>query len=538
MVVQLKRTGRGRTRKTLKERAVITESFDKGKNSREEDSKIRFDEFDRADNIIWDRENAIPRPGTSTLLTDEDFLDLTIGKNSAGNKLYAMKKDTLDSKLVDIDRTAFTETDKITGISGQSGFNFASGADVFYLCNGTDTDIQVVQKAGTVTTLAIPSGVPKALTLAAERLWVGDNAGALHYSQKTLGEITSFVANNAHNTGGVASTGIDDIVAIASSGIYVIVFGTDRFEVHIAPKFAGGETTFGAAPDTLVAAFDGWGLSNHKSFVVIGSYIYFMNEAGFYNYLVGSLQEPQNLDTNKGEHAELNFSSCAMAYHKLHETTYGSAIRTGQTNDYIVAYKIRSHLIRSRSEQPLNAFSNFIDVNVTAFAFDDDNQYFLQSDSGVIKEFTGTTDDGVGIDGEIVTANTNNKSNKFLKKAGHMYLDVASDGTDTVYYKFWQDTKENTNTQPVFNVPFTINVQPPALINGMGAYGLQPWGLSGYSTGTDRSREFVFQNRKINRKYARGQCGVSFTTVNNLKIRELGWFARVTNQRSGNREFK
>ena len=509
-----------------------TDDFDKGKNSREENSKIRFDEFDRAINLVFDNRDVIPRKGTLTFTSDADFLDIAISKNSGGNKLYAFKKDTTNTKLVDINRDTKAQTDLITGVAGQANFSYDSSADTFYFCNGTAAAVQVWQAAGTATTLAIPAGTPVALTMCANRLWVADDDNNLHYSQKTDGEVTSFTINNAHNTGGITTTDIDKIVEIDNSGVYVVVMGKQRFEIHTAPQFTGGETTFGDAPDTYIAGFDGYGIESMKGYVIVGGVLYFQMEGNFYRYLIGSQTTPEPIDRNKGEHLKLGFNRSAMYYNPDEELIYTSCRKNSVRNNYGIFYKVRS-----QGDSRYNAFSNFTNINAFSFAGDKDDVFFLQEYGGTIKTIEGTDDDGADISCELRSANVDNGDVQYRKNIRTMYLNAESDGSDDIYYYFWADSKDNTENTPQFTFVASITASPPDMLGTFGPWGLTPWGLSAYSTEGNDTREFVWQEKKVNRAYGRGMCGIRFSTRNNVRIKGVGWDFTRTIKRVGNKEF-
>lgn len=521
-----------RTRKVTKPRPITVDTFDRGKNTKSEDDKIRNDELSIAENVIFDRDNARVRPGTQTFVTDTTLLDIVLAKHKDGNKLFGIREDTAKSKISIIDRDTGVFTDLITAIDGQDNFSFTDGASFFYACNGTDTDIQVVKDDETTTTLAIPSGVPVANQWVNERLWVGDDNGNIHYSQKSDGEIAAFTVNNAYNTGGITSATLGAILGMRGSGIYCVVLGKDGFEVHTAPEFVGGETTFGNEPRTLVATHPGYGVTSEKAAWVVGGYLFFSNESGSYRYLVGSLKSPELLDYNMGEHRDLDFDGAAVVYHELWNTIYTAAKLNSTINNRIIAYKIENI-----ADERFNAFSNFNQVDVKSWAGDDANLYYLEEATGIIKSMEGTNDDEDPIVGQIVGANIDNGDPHYKKKAGYMFADVQSDGQeDDITYSFWGDKRDRTTEPADFTFGITIDSISAGMATHHGGLGVTPLGLVGYD-GVAGKREIVRQNRKINKKYTKGKCGISFSTVNVLEIRKMGWQALPTRQRAGNQQF-
>ena len=500
----------------------LVESFNDGENTKNENDKIKKEEFQTVENLIYKKNNAEVRNGFSELLEISDNYGLLMHRHKDGNQLLCVRLNSAGlSKLTRIDRTTAALTDKTLAITGSGQPQGVSLRDYLYFVNGAENLIRIYDGATGYTTVTDGAFATPILSVATinGRLWACTK-NLLKFSKLGSGVVSSFDATippltTGLDRGGTASSTIEKMVGIVGAGKTLVLFGENNIETHSIPEIQGGLTSLDANLTTLKLEVPGYGITSKWACCIVGDSVYFAEKRGFFkmNILYGTIKK---LDKNQEYHRSLNYDNCQMAYDNTNDTIYFSATDSLK-NNIVQAYNIE-----------LNAFSVFPNFFIQSWAVDKQNIYFSRStDKKVCDGFVEGlyTDVGEKINYKLLSSATDNKTIKYFKRTGRMILDFMNYGYDSIVYKFYADRIQGGTKTPSFT--HTIKTlkadQGQPLGGGIGGFGISPWGMAGVDFDAIQNQEKISTNPRINTKYIRAEIELSGATSKKLMIRRLGF---------------
>jgi hypothetical protein len=492
--------------------------FSKGQNTQFEADKLKFESFSLVQNMIHKKGSARVRRGYVTLDSPTDPLAIGIYEAETEKHLYAVLKDGgSNSKLTEISRSDGTETDRITGITGQGTPSLASLRGYFYMANSSD-DIQSHKNPSTNATITLPSSlVGKHIASDGERLWATTTTGVLLFSTVTSGAVTSFTQSGTDlSRAGVGNSDIVQFTAMKSSGRRVLVCGNNRIEVHETPNFASaGITTFPADIPTLKFGYNGMGTASEGGAISIGNTFYIKPETGGSLIALNSITgETKQIKDNFGRMDDLYWDDCQMSYDQADRLLLiaGKTV-SGGNNDIVIAYNVEE-----------GNFSEYTNIDVVDWAHDESNVYFLSTTNKIEDAFQPSqdTDNGVNITTLVRTNATYFDSDSLYKKVREVLAQVRVFGPTDITLRLYADRGIDGNASAAYTKTLSVPLSASVFEDMPQAFGLGVWGAAGLAFGATPSSEKIFTQQRVNVTGVRFEMEIEAEVDSDYYVRSLG----------------
>jgi len=502
----------------LPQKRLVIADFEEGQITQKEDDKIPFTSASLIENLILWKGNLDVREGSTTLMEDDKMIAVAKGETTGDNKLLTFTIDGTTKKINVIDRDDGTKTSyTASNLDSDSSWTNGKGSVFFSYGTGIDT---FNPNDGTVATLG--GGKGKLLTYAEDRLWSAGDDG-LFYSTIGVAEHSGSVFNGDMGTydattgrypwgmshGGQIQTGnLLSFTALVSVGRTVVVFGKNELQVHKLPT--AQYTTYLDKEQSTLQAQLSFGVKSKYAVKVIGEYVYFVNDDGFFR-LDTHRGRVTPLSKNIGQHRNFDWADASIGYNKKWEAVLLSGKQYG-ANDITIVYFIKK-----------DAFTVFTNLQPLQWVELEDDIYFLNSRKNKLVKAFGDgmkTDDGVPIKYNLVMAAMDAGLPEYYKKTREIFIDVASEGDETIKIPIYHDRlfggdKAATNT-------FTITFDKPSG-SYKGTYGSSfgdaPLGMS--MTGNSSSLVENKERFKDRTKFAHVEITINGTSQSKVSIRRI-----------------
>lgn len=511
-----------RTNRTRSARKGVFD-FSKLQNTQFEADKLKFDSFALVKNMIHKKGSARVRRGHVNLASPADALQIGIYEAETEKHLYAALDTGSDTKLVEVDRTAGTESDVITGISGQGVPSTTSLRGYYYLVNGTD-DVQTHKAPSTNAAITLPSSlVGSLITSDGERLWATTTTGVLLFSEIEAGAVTTFTqSGTALSRAGVGNSDIVQFTSLKSAGRRVLACGNNRVEVHATPDFASaGITTFPADVPTLKFGFNGVGTGASGGAIAVGSDFFVKPEQGGALVKISSITgQMSEIKDNYGRMEDLFWDECEMAYDQADRLLFIAGKTTsGGNNDVVVVYNIEE-----------GNFSEFTDIDADGWAFDESNVYYLSTTGDIEDAFQSSqdTDNNVGIDVFLRTNATYFDSDSLYKKVKEFLAQVRVFEPTDVTIRLYADRGIDGSSSAAYSTTLSVPLAASGFDDMPEAFGLGVWGGAGIASGATASTEQIYAQKRVNVSGVRFELELSATVTSDFYVRSLGLTAVPT----------
>lgn len=512
----------------------VNRDFVKGQVTENEADKIAIDMYAKIENMRHNKRNLDVRRGTQTLATISGLLGIGTYENAAGNKLMAViDTGSTTSKLTEVDRDTGAETDRITGITGDSEPSFTSLGDVFYVANGAD-DLQEWDGT-TAYQVATPAGKPELIASDESRVWaVASNI--LYFSVKpTSGRITDFTITGTDlGRAGIASSTITKFTALAGSGAIIVAAGNGRVEGHMIPDFSkGGLTSFPEDMKTILWTVEEVDVPNRHALKIVENYVCIKSKDNILHQINITTGDHKEILIDKGEMEELTFDLTALGYDPRQNMLFIACRDVVAVNDRMIAFNV--------SEQNFVLYTNLLAKH---FTNDQDTVFYMNSiDRKIIRAFDPgyADDDGIPIAWKVRTAKTYANSMTNYKYATHYFIATRAWEDIDIDYKFFADAKINSSKD--YDFKKTISISAISTLNLLPYASFGYWGTPGLDFGADvtveelRTNDETTEEDEIDTDFFRAEVEISGSSTAPFSLRGVGFYAVITERRIDNITF-
>ena len=487
--------------------------------------KIEFNSFQEVRNMIHKGRNAEVRRGRNRLAQDSDVLGIEMYENDQANKLFALKKDGTDSKIVDISRVNGVQSDIVTGITGQGNFDGTSLRGIFYGLNTIDL-IQVHD--GIIANnafLGTPTGIAQLITDDGSRLWAASDDSPeqlLYFSKLETGPVTTFNTGVSIelNRAGVANSKITKYTALVAAGRFIVACGDDRTEIHRIPDFGvSGLTTFDFSISTLLHEFENLGVSSQHAVKAVGPFIFIKPTDNILYRITIATGAIKEIRDDLGQMDELDFSEVALEYDRARNLLY-IACKEKAKNNIVIAYNVQE-----------GNFSFYDNLFPGHWASDRDNTYYFSSFGERIEDVfqeDQVTDQGFSINWSITSTATYADNAGHWKIADKVFFHVRVFEETILNYKFFADRAIKGFKGSSFSKDFLVPVGAAVMGPILPGFGVSPFGMAGFNFDAEETTEFLEQDTIIDAEFIRGEVQLSGSATNKFHLRGLGLFAKQT----------
>lgn len=503
---------------------LVNRDFSSLQNTRVEADKQPFSSFSYVQNAIHKGGNAVVRKGYSLLNTATTLLGIDIYEVSSGNLLYGFKKDSTNTKIVNIDREDGSETDVVTGLSGQLEPDSISLNGFFYFCNGNASVGTYDVETDTTGTVAL-NGTEKCKLLTADqsRVWgafFDANIGGelLRFSNlKNTGVVTTFVQSGTNlDRAGLADSYITKFTALVGAGKYIVATSANRTEVHRIPEFGQvSSPVFTTDIGTLVWSFPKLGVPNKNGIVAIDSDVYLNPGDGTIVKINVETGSKKVYRDNQRQLERFNQEESALGYDQRNNLLLISC-RTNTRNNKVVAFNIQEE-----------NFSLFTNIFAKQWAQDKDNIYFLDPISGVNNAFGSDqhTDGTELIEAIARTQVTDFGTQEVAKIVNRFYANIENYEQTTALISIYADKRVNGNfDSPAITATIELDYNPAPLAPYTQAFGGGVWGGAGTDPNFQDGEERVITSDFLNVLGVRFEMEFKVSVQRPFSIRGLGMY--------------
>lgn len=494
-------------------RAIV--NSERGQQTRYDEDKVEFKLYKFLQNVIERNGNLETRPGTLQLADIDDLLGIGKYQTTTEELLMGVVDEGTTSKIVEIDRTDGSTTDRVTGITGDGTPYTSSVGGNFYLVNG-ETDVVKFTDPSTDTTIALPNG-EKAVLIASDeaRVWVLTDAGVLRGSN--VG-VTTFTPTGTNlDRAFVATSGVSKGVALAGSGDFICLAGETRTEIHQVPDFArAGISSFTLDTKTLLNSYEGVGVKSSRAVVGADGRFWVKTTDGKLIVLTPGKSTPDTILTNEGRMLKFTHDQAALGFMQKLDLLI-IACRDAGYNNHVFAYNIRK-----------KNFSEFTAANCQEFVSFEDAFYYRSSVNNTIQNFLKDgqeTDNGNAMDCIVDTVSDYGKTRSFFKVARDRILNVAVYGLTSFLYQFFADQRISDATlSPTKSETVEVGQSASPFGQGMPNF-VGGFGMAGYnmSDGSELYTEYEDTDNLLNEEFWRAWCRLAFSASRKVVIRALGF---------------
>ena len=497
-------------------KTITVASFDKGQITEYENDKIPFSAFSYIQNMVLRKKNLETRRGVTTVMEDTDIASICKINRDGDPVLGIFNVGATTTELSSINTTTWTKTSLVAAATGIQQPSWCNSNNKFYFTVGND---EIHSYDLDTSTHAIPlslTGV-KGVTFSDKRVWAITN-NAMHYStvsvdsfSDSLGtyDATSGQWSQGVTHGGQVSLGaMSNLQAVVSSGKTVVVFSKDSLQAHSLRDPAG--LTYIDKDAVTVKYERSYGIDSARGVLVRGGYAYFVNQNGAYRLTISS-GDIKELTQNKTQHQSFRFDQACIGYDKELSAVLISC-QNNAANDVIIAYF-----------EQYDAFSFYTNISANELVNIEDKLYgYNRTRTKLLDLFPSSTwtDDEIPISYDAITAATDTGTPQLYKKMSELFVDIANEGNNTVYFDLFFDklsggTKPATATFPIEwdDAPITFGV-----LSGH-PVGDAPLGMASILNTTGlREKEERFRNRA---QFGRVELRIRGNTTRRVSLRRM-----------------
>lgn len=503
-----------------------------------ESDKSDFTSYRMVKNMIDNAGNAESRRGYESLVSSNEYFRIDMFEEIDGNFLYGFKADSSNTKIVEIDTSDGTETDRVLAISGQLTPSSTSLNGLFYYTVQTALVGYYDKQADSTGTVTL-NGSETAHLLASDesRVWctfkdTNLQTEILRFSNlKASGNVTTFVETGTDlDRAGIASSNITKFNALLGAGQHVVAIGDNLTEVHKIPSFSAQPTspTFTANLKTLLYSFPKVGVQSQHAAVAVDDNVY-INPGDRtivrINVKTGSKKVFRD---NEGELEALKHANTALGYQQAKNLLLVS-VSTNVSNNRVVVFNTQKE-----------NFASYTNILADQWVQDGENTYFFNSRNGIFKAFDDDVylDAGQKIPVAIRTQATDFGTEDSYKVINRYYANVKNTESLDVTVKIAADHRADTSD---FNASFSetlpLDYETSYLAPYSQPFGGGDWGGAGITPMLDDGDERLYTQKFVNVSGMRFAMELSASVSKPFTVRGLGLYAFPTSRPTNNLTF-